>query len=136
MQDGEMNKFSTVNFQNYAPKYYLENEEGTCKITGDKITITPRTASFSSHKLKKEDLPIKSGNLRLEIAQYSFEIINLNNSWSLLLSPVDGNETKRDRAFGFVLNGEARKKDLFLQFRERQRRVDTSSRTAMNSQPS
>ena len=64
MQDGEVNKFSTVNFQNYAPKYYLENEEGSYKITGDKLTITPRTASFSSHKLKKGDPPIRSGNLR------------------------------------------------------------------------
>jgi hypothetical protein len=45
----------------------------------------------------------------LEAVQYSFEIINLNNNWSLLLSPVDGNETKRDGAFGFILNGEERK---------------------------
>lgn len=98
-------KFSRVDFQNYSPKYYLEIEEGTYKITGNTIMITPRKAMFSSHKIKKEDPPLKSGNLGLATLQYSFEIINLNNNWTLLLSPVDGNETKRDGTFSFWLNG-------------------------------
>ncbi len=104
-------EFSRVDFQNYTPKYYLENEEGTYKITGNKITITPRKAIFSSHKSKKEDPPLKSGNLGLTVVQYSFEFMDLHNNgrWSLLLSPVDGIETKRDGVFSFLLNGEKRK---------------------------
>lgn len=104
-------KFSRVDFQNHAPKYYLENEEGTYKITGNTITITPRKAMFSSHKIKKEDPPLKSGNLGLAVVQYSFEFMDLHNNgrWSLLLSPVDGIETKRDGSFSFMLNGEERK---------------------------
>jgi len=40
--------------------------------------------------------------------QYSFEFMDLHNDgrWSLLLSPVDGIETKRDGGFSFLLNGE------------------------------
>jgi hypothetical protein len=103
--------FSRVDFQNYTPKYYLENEEGTYKITGNKITITPRKAIFSSHKSTKDDPPLKSGNLGLAAVQYSFEFMDLHNNgrWSLLLSPVDGIETKRDGVFSFLLNGEKRK---------------------------
>ncbi len=104
-------EFSRVDFQNHTPKYYLENEEGTYKITGNKITITPRKAIFSSHQSKKEDPPLKSGNLGLAVVQYSFEFMDLHNNgrWSLLLSPVDGIETKRDGVFSFLLNGEKRK---------------------------
>jgi len=104
-------EFSRVDFQNYTPKYYLENEEGTYKITGNKITITPRTAIFSSHQSKKEDPPLRSGNLALAVVQYSFEFMDLHNDgrWSLLLSPVNGIETKRDGVFSFLLNGEKRK---------------------------
>lgn len=103
--------FSRVDFQNYSPKYYLENEEGTYKVTGNTITITPRKARFSSHKINKEDVPLKSGNLGLTVMQYSFELMDLHNNGrlSLLLSPVDGNETKRDGTFSFWLNGEKRK---------------------------
>jgi len=104
-------EFSRVDFQNYAPKYYLEKEEGTYKIAGSKITITPRKAIFSSHKSTKEDPPLRSGNLGLAVVQYSFEFIDLHNNgrWSLLLSPIDGIETKRDGGFSFMLNGERRK---------------------------
>ena len=104
-------EFSRVDFQNYSPKYYLENEEGTYKISGNKITITPRKAIFSSHKSKKEEPPIRSGNLGLAPVQYSFEFMDLHNDgrWSLLLSPVDGIETKRDGVFSFLLNGKKRK---------------------------
>jgi len=104
-------EFSRVDFQNYTPKYYLENEEGTYKIAGNKITITPRKAVFSSHKSTKEDPPLKSGNLGLAVVQYSFEFMDLHNDgrWSLLLSPVNGVETKRDGVFSFMLNGEKRK---------------------------
>lgn len=103
--------FSRVDFQNYSPKYYLENEEGNYRVTGTTITITPREARFSSHKTNKEDAPLKSGNLALETAQYSFELMDLHNNGrlSLLLSPVDGNETKRDGGFSFWMNGEKRK---------------------------
>jgi len=89
----------------------LENEEGTYKIIGNRITLTPRKASFSSHKSTKEDPPLRSGSLGLAVVQYSFEFMDLHNNgrWSLLLSPVDGIETKRDGDFSFLLNGEKRK---------------------------
>ncbi len=99
-------KFFTVNMQLAAPKYYLENEEGTYKVTGNTITITPRKASFSQHRLNKEDPPIKSGNLPLSTVQYSFEFWLHDDNWALLLSPVDGNENKRDGTFSFYRNGE------------------------------
>jgi hypothetical protein len=104
-------EFSRVDFQNYTPKYYLEKEEGTYKIAGNKITITPRKAIFSSHKSTKEEPPLRSGNLGRVVVQYSFEFMDLHNNgrWSLLLSPVDGIETKRDGLFSFLLNGEKRK---------------------------
>ena len=104
-------EFSRVDFQNYSPKYYLEKEEGTYKITGNKITITPRKAIFTSHKSTKEEPPLRSGNLGLAVVQYSFEFIDLHNNgrWSLLLTPVDGIETKRDGVFSFIFNGEKRK---------------------------
>jgi len=97
--------FSRVDFQNYAPKYYLEDEVGTYRITGDKITLTPRKSTFSSHRIKKEDPPLKSGNLPLAALQYSFEVVDVNGVMTLLLSPVDGIETKRDGTFSFWLNG-------------------------------
>ena len=102
-------KFSVVNMQLAAPKYYLENEEGTYKVTGNTITITPRKASFSQHRLNKEDPPIKSGNLPLTIVQYRFEFWRYDDNWRLLLSPIDGNETKRDGTFSFYRNGEAQR---------------------------
>ena len=104
-------EFLRVDFQNYAPKYYLEKEEGTYKIAGNRITITPRKAVFSSHKSTKEDPPLRTGNLGLAAVQYSFEFMDLHNNgrWSLLLSPVDGIETKRDGGFSFMFNGESSK---------------------------
>jgi hypothetical protein len=99
-------KFSTVNMQLAAPKYYLENEEGIYKVAGNTITITPRKASFSQHRLNKEDPPIKSGNLPLSTVQYRFEFWLHDDNWALLLSPVDGNENKRDGTFSFYRNGE------------------------------
>ena len=102
-------KFSQVTFQNYAPKYYVEDEEGTYKIAGSTITITPTKASFRTYRSTREDPVLKSGNLERTTLQYSYEIINLNNNWTLLLSPTDGMETKRDGQFSFWLNGEKRK---------------------------
>ena len=99
-------KFSTVNMQLAAPKYYLENEEGTYTVSGNTITISPRKASFSQHRLNKEDPPIKSGPLALSTAQYRYEFWLYDGNWRLLLSPVDGNETKRDGTFSFYRNGE------------------------------
>jgi len=102
-------KFFRVDMQLAAPKYYLENEEGTYSVTGNTITITPRKSSFSQHRLNKEDPPIKSGNLPLSPAQYRFEFWLHDDNWALLLSPVDGNETKRDGTFSFWRNGEAQR---------------------------
>lgn len=102
-------KFSQVTFQNYAPKYYLEDEEGTYRIVGNTITITPKRASFRTYRSTRQDPVLKSGNLELTTVQYGLEIINLNNNWTLLLSPSDGIETKRDGQFSFWLNGEKRK---------------------------
>jgi hypothetical protein len=102
-------KFTRVNMQLAAPKYYLENEEGTYTVSGNTITITPKKASYSQHRLNKEDPPIKSGNLPLSTVQYRFEFWRYDDNWRLLLSPVDGNETKRDGTFSFYRNGEAQR---------------------------
>ena len=99
-------KFSREDMQLAAPKYYLESEEGTYKVTGTTITITPRKSSYSQHKLKKEDPPIKAGNLPLSTSQYTFEFWRYDDNWRLLLSPTDGSETKRDGTFSFYRNGE------------------------------
>ena len=99
-------KFSREDMQLAAPKYYLEKEEGTYTVSGNTITITPKKASFSQHRLNKEDPPSKSGNLSLSTAQYRFEFWRYDDNWRLLLSPVDGNETKRDGTFSFYRNGE------------------------------
>ena len=102
-------KFFREDMQLAAPKYYLESEEGTYKVTGNTITITPRKSSFSQHRLNKEEPPIKSGHLPLSTAQYRFEFWLHDGNWALLLSPVDGNETKRDGTFSFWRNGEAQR---------------------------
>ena len=107
--DNNTYKFTTEGFQYAAPKWYLESEEGTYKITGNTITVTPKKATYSQHKLKKEDPPLKSGNLPLSTTQYSFEFWRHDDLWRLLLSPVDGNETKRDGVFSFMRNGEAQR---------------------------
>jgi hypothetical protein len=102
-------KFTRVNSQYAAPKWYLENEEGTYAVTGNAITLTTKKASFSQHRLNKEDPPLKSGNLPLSTVQYRFEFWKYDGNWRLLLSPVDGNETKRDGTFSFWRNGEAQR---------------------------
>jgi hypothetical protein len=99
-------KFSREDMQLAAPKYYLESEEGTYTVTGNTITITPKRASFSQHRLKKEDIPLHSGKLPLSTVKYNFEFWLHDDNWALLLSPVDGNETKRDGTFSFYRNGE------------------------------
>jgi len=104
-ESGGVYRFSRVDFQNYTPKYYLEDEVGTYRITGNKITLTPRKSTFSSHRIKKEDPPLRSGNLPIATVQYSFEIVDVNGVMTLLLAPVDGTETKRDGQFSFWLNG-------------------------------
>lgn len=102
-------KFTRVYSQYAAPKWYLENEEGTYAVTGNAITITSKKASFSQHRLNREDPPLKSGNLPLATVQYRFELWMYDGNWRLLLSPVDGNETKRDGTFSFWRNGEAQR---------------------------
>jgi len=102
-------KFARENMQLAAPKYYLEKEEGTYTVTGNTITITSRKASFSQHRLSKEEPPIKTGSLALSTAHYRFEFWRYDDNWRLLLSPVDGNETKRDGTFSFYRNGEAQR---------------------------
>lgn len=99
-------KFFTENMQLAAPKYYLENEEGTYTVSGNTITITPKRATFSQHRLSKTEPPIKSGNLPLLNVQYKLEFWLYDDVWRILLSPVDGNENKRDGGFSFYRNGE------------------------------
>lgn len=99
-------KFSRVDMQLAAPKWYLENEEGTYTISGNTLTITSKKSVFSQHRLNKEDPPIKSGNLGLSTVRYTFEFWRYDDNWRLLLTPVDGNETKRDGTFSFWRNGE------------------------------
>jgi len=107
-------KFWREDMQLAAPKYYLESEEGTYKVTGNTLVITPRKSSFSQHRLTKEEPPIKSGNLPLSAAQYAFEFWLHDDNWALLLSPLDGNETKRDGTFSFWRNGEAQRTYQYL----------------------
>ena len=102
-------KFTKVNSQYTAPKWYLEDEEGTYTVTGDTITLTSKKAVFSQHRINREDPPLKSGNLPLSTVQYRFEFWKYDDNWRLLLSPVDGNETKRDGTFSFWRNGEAQR---------------------------
>ena len=99
-------KFAKENMQLAAPKYYLENEEGTYTVSGNTITITSKRSSYSQHRLTKEERPIQSGNLPLSTVQYRYEFWLYDGNWRLLLSPVDGNETKRDGTFSFYRNGE------------------------------
>jgi hypothetical protein len=99
-------KFSREDMQLAAPKYYLESEEGTYTVNGNTITITSKKSSYSQHRLTKQEPPIKSGNLALSTVQYRYEFWLYDGNWRLLLSPVDGNETKRDGTFGFYRNGE------------------------------
>jgi hypothetical protein len=102
-------KFYREDMQLAAPKYYLEKEEGTYTVSGNTITVTPKKASYSQHRLSKDEPPIKSGPLALSTAQYRFEFWRYDDNWRLLLSPVDGNETKRDGSFSFYRNGEAQR---------------------------
>ena len=102
-------KFTRVYSRYTAPKWYLENEEGTYAVTGNAITITSKKASFSQHRLNKEDPPLQSGNLPLSTVQYRLELWHYDGNWRMLLSPVDGNETKRDGTFSFWRNGEAQR---------------------------
>ena len=102
-------KFYREDMQLAAPKYYLEREEGTYTVSGDTITITPKRSSFSQHRLTKEEAPLKSGALPLSAAQYRYEFWRHDDNWRLLLSPVNGAETKRDGTFSFWRNGEAQR---------------------------
>lgn len=102
-------KFYREDMQLAAPKYYLEHEEGTYTVSGNTITITSKKSAFSQHRLSKADPPTKSGNLGLSTQQYRFEFWNYDGNWRLLLSPVDGTETKRDGTFSFYRNGEAQR---------------------------
>jgi hypothetical protein len=102
-------KFTQVTFQNYAPKYYVEDEEGTYKVSGNTITLVPKKAGYRTHRSTREDPVLKSGNLPLTTLEYSFEFMDLNNNWALLLSPLNGMETKRDGHFTFWLEGQKQK---------------------------
>jgi hypothetical protein len=102
-------KFTRVYSQYAAPKWYLEDEEGTYTVAGNKITITSKKAVFSQHRINREDRPLKSGNLPLSTVQYRFEFWKADDNWRLLLSPVEGTETKRDGTFSFWRNGEAQR---------------------------
>ena len=102
-------KFTRVYSQYAAPKWYLEDEEGTYTVTGNTITITSKKAVFSQHRINREDPPLKSGKLPLSTVQYRLEFWPYDGNWRLLLSPLDGNETKRDGTFSFWRNGEAQR---------------------------
>jgi hypothetical protein len=99
-------KFSREDMQLAAPKYYLESEEGIYTVSGNTITITSKRSSYSQHRLTKQEPPIKSGPLALSTVQYRYEFWLYDGNWRLLLSPIDGNETKRDGTFSFYRNGE------------------------------
>lgn len=96
--------FYAERFQYYTPKYYLENESGTYRVSGDRLTLSPKRSVFSQHRTTKEEQPIKSGNLGLESVEYTFQIIDENGK-ALLLSPVSGQPTRRDGGFSYMSGG-------------------------------
>ena len=96
--------FYAESFQYYTPKYYVEKESGTYRIEGSRIMIKPSKSVATQHQLKKEDPPIKTEALKLEPAEYAFELTTVNNSPSLVLAP--GAATRRDGLFNYWVNGE------------------------------
>jgi hypothetical protein len=98
--------FYAESFQYYAPKYYVEKESGTYRVDGSRIIIRPSKAVATQHRLKKEDPPIKTEALKLEPAEYAFEITDVNNSPSLVLAPGTRAATRRDGIFNYWVNGE------------------------------
>jgi hypothetical protein len=106
-------KFSREDMQLAAHKYYLESEEGSYTVNGNTITITSKRSSYSQHRLTKEERPIQSGNLPLSTVQYRYEFWLYDGNWRLLLSPMDGKETKRDGTFSFYRNGEPQRTNQF-----------------------
>lgn len=96
--------FYAERFQYHTPKYYLENESGTYRVSGDRLTLSPKRSVFSQHRTSKEEKPMKSGNLGLETVEYTFQIIDENGK-ALLLSPVSGRATRRDGGFSYMSGG-------------------------------
>ena len=106
-------KFSNTTFQYFTPKYYMVNEDGTYQITGNKIILKPAKSKFEVHQREKTDPVLKSGNFSLEVVQYSFEYATVYDRLRIVLLPVNGNETKRDGAFNYYVNGEKTKSYLY-----------------------
>ena len=106
-------KFSNTTFQYYTPKYYMVNEEGTYQINGNKITLKPVKSKFDVRQREKTDPVTKSGNLSLDVAEYSFEFTTVYDRLRLVLVPGNGKETKRDGVFNYYVNGEKTKSYLY-----------------------
>jgi hypothetical protein len=83
-------KFSNTTFQYYTPKYYMVNEDGTYQINGNKIILKPVKSKFDVRQQQKTDPVLKSGNLSLDVVEYSFEYATVNDRLRLVLVP--GNE--------------------------------------------
>jgi hypothetical protein len=105
--------FNNTVFQNYTPKYNITDEEGTYQVSGNTITLKPTKSHYHVHQREKTDPPSKSGNLALEATQYSLEFTIIYNKQRLVLSPVNGNETKRDGTFNYYANGKMQKSYLY-----------------------
>ncbi|MFI5128508.1 MAG: hypothetical protein ACHQFX_00895 [Chitinophagales bacterium] len=105
--------FSNTTFQYYTPKYYMVNEDGTYQINGNKIILKPVKSKFDVRQQQKTDPVLKTGNLGLDVVEYSFEYTTINDRLRLVLVPGNEKETKRDGVFNYYLNGEKTKSYLY-----------------------
>jgi hypothetical protein len=128
--------FNSTAFQNYTPKYNITDEEGTYQVSGNTITLKPTKSHYHIHQREKNDPPSKSGNLALEATQYSLEFTIIYNKQRLVLSPVNGNETKRDGTFNYYADGKMQKSYLYDagDLLAVQTGVDTTTKPAVTNQ--
>lgn len=128
--------FNNTVFQNYTPKYNITDEEGTYQVSGNTITLKPTKSRYHVHQREKTDPPSKSGNLALEVTQYSFEFTIIYNKQRLVLSPVNENQTKRDGTFNYYADGKMQKSYLYDagDLLAVQTGVDTTTKPAVTNQ--
>lgn len=105
--------FNNGTFKNYAPNYYISDEEGTYKILGNTITLKPSKTYYRVHEQEISDPPVKSGNLVLETTQYRFEFTTIYDRLRLVLTPANAIETKREGGFNYYANGQYQKAYLY-----------------------
>ena len=84
----------------------FEEEEGTWTLEGDQLTLTPEKSQWRVHGLN--DGSRKAGGPLLEEGEHPLTEVTYRaglhffqglGEWNLILAPVDGAETRRDKAF-------------------------------------